>query len=243
MIEIRPAEISDAIPLAELGRRTFLETFSKDNRAEDMDLYLSRTFGTDKQLEEVQDPNRRIAIAWTGTTAVGFYHLFLGPPDPAVKGTKPIELLRLYVDSRWHGKGVGAALMEKSLEAGRREGFATMWLGVWERNFRAQAFYRKYSFAVVGAHVFTLGTDKHGTIIASRDSMRRTRGKPMVAPLEPYFTRRRTRRSIPPVTKAWARSASAGRRRPSPTRCSTPPGGASACCLSHPANCSEHDIR
>ncbi len=133
-----------------------------------MDLYLSRTFGTDKQLEEVQDPDRRIAIAWIGTTAVGFYHLFLGPADPAVKGTKPIELLRLYVDSRWHGKGVGAALMEECLEAGRREGFATMWLGVWERNFRAQAFYRKYSFAVVGAHVFTLGTDEQTDLIMTR---------------------------------------------------------------------------
>jgi len=58
--------------------------------------------------------------------------------------------------------------MEECLEAGRREGFATMWLGVWERNFRAQAFYRKYSFAVVGAHVFTLGTDEQTDLIMTR---------------------------------------------------------------------------
>ena len=168
MIEIKPAQVSDAILLAELGRKTFVETFSKDNRAEDMDLYIKQTFGADRQLEEIQDPRRRIAIAWIGTTAVGFYHLLFGPADPAVKGAKPIELLRLYVDSKWHGKGVAAALMERCIEVGRREGFATIWLGVWERNFRAQAFYRKYSFAVVGAHGFTLGTDKQTDLVMSR---------------------------------------------------------------------------
>jgi diamine N-acetyltransferase len=168
MIEIKPAGIPDASLLAELGRKTFVDTFAKDNRPEDMALYIEQTFGVERQLEEIQDPRRRIAIAWIGTTAVGFYHLLLGPPDPAVKGAKPIEILRLYVDSKWHGKGVAAALMERCIEVGRREGFATIWLGVWERNFRAQAFYRKFSFEVVGAHGFTLGTDKQTDLVMAR---------------------------------------------------------------------------
>ena len=34
-----------------------------------------------------------------------------------------------------------------------------LWLGVWERNPRAQAFYRKSGFADVGSQVFLVGTD------------------------------------------------------------------------------------
>jgi GNAT superfamily N-acetyltransferase len=33
------------------------------------------------------------------------------------------------------------------------------WLGVWERNPRANAFYRKVGFTDVGSHVFMVGTD------------------------------------------------------------------------------------
>jgi ribosomal protein S18 acetylase RimI-like enzyme len=168
MIEIRRASESNAQILADLGKNTFIETFAKDNRKEDMDMYVAETFGVDKQLKELRDPNRWIAIAWSGNLAAGFLHLVKSNPDPSVTGPKPIELLRLYVDSRWHGKGVGAALMERTIQIAREEGFQTLWLGVWERNFRAQAFYNKYEFAAVGRHTFRLGTDDQIDFIMAR---------------------------------------------------------------------------
>lgn len=168
MIKIKKATESDAETLTELGRTTFIETFAKDNRKEDMDLYVVETFAPDKQLKELLDPNRRIEIAWDGNQAAGFLHLIESDPDPSVTGPKPIEILRLYVDSRWQGKGLGAALMERSLQIAREERFNTIWLGVWERNFRAQAFYKKYGFATVGKHIFRLGTDDQTDLIMAR---------------------------------------------------------------------------
>ena len=41
----------------------------------------------------------------------------------------------------------------------RRGAATTMWLGVWERNARAQAFYRKHGFGKVGRQVFVVGSD------------------------------------------------------------------------------------
>ena len=38
-------------------------------------------------------------------------------------------------------------------------GAGAVWLGVWERNARAIAFYAKCGFADVGAHDFRLGDD------------------------------------------------------------------------------------
>ena len=71
----------------------------------------------------------------------------------------PLELKRLYVARAWHGQGVAQALMEAALDAARARGAATLWLGVWERNPRAAAFYRKYGFERVGEHTFMLGAD------------------------------------------------------------------------------------
>ncbi|MBX2989023.1 MAG: GNAT family N-acetyltransferase [Bdellovibrionaceae bacterium] len=169
MLEIRRATDADASILAELGRKTFVETFADDNTPEDIALYVAETFGTDQQLREIQDPARWIEIAWFAGTAVGFLHLLKGQPDPSVQGPKPLEILRLYVDSRWHGKGVGAALMERSLKIAFDGGFQTLWLGVWERNFRAQAFYRKFGFEIVGQHVFRLGKDEQTDFIMTRE--------------------------------------------------------------------------
>ena len=168
MIEIRRAHPSDAETLSEVGKRTFVDAFAKDNRDEDIQQYIAETFSAEKQLREINDSTRRIAIAWSGNVAIGFFHLVKSAPDPSVTGAAPIELLRLYIDSRWYGKGIGAALMDQTIEIAQREGFQTLWLGVWERNFRAQAFYKKYGFSVVGKHIFRLGSDDQTDLIMVR---------------------------------------------------------------------------
>ncbi|MBX9767788.1 MAG: GNAT family N-acetyltransferase [Bdellovibrionales bacterium] len=168
MIQFRPASETDAQTLADLGKSTFIETFAKDNSKDNMDIYVSKTFGLDQQLSEIRDPYRRIEIAWDGDAPAGFLHLLKGPADASVIGPKPIELLRLYIDSRWQGKGLGAALMNRGLQYSREEGFQTLWLGVWERNFRAQAFYKKFGFRTVGKHIFSLGSDDQIDLILER---------------------------------------------------------------------------
>jgi ribosomal protein S18 acetylase RimI-like enzyme len=80
----------------------------------------------------------------------------------------PVELVRLYVLREWLGRGVGEALMRACVDEARRAGHATIWLGVWERNGRAQAFYRKWNFRAVGEHVFQLGYDPQKDILMQR---------------------------------------------------------------------------
>ncbi|MEO5971159.1 MAG: GNAT family N-acetyltransferase [Bdellovibrionia bacterium] len=168
MIQIRTATDSDAQPLADLARTTFVDTFGKHNTAQDMSLYVFETYGADKQLQEIRDPNRRIEIAWSGNLATGFFHLVRSAPHASVLGPKPIELLRLYVSASWHGKGVGSALTERAIQIAHEEGFETLWLGVWEQNLRAQAFYAKYQFSRVGEKIFRLGKDDQIDFVMTR---------------------------------------------------------------------------
>ncbi len=168
MMKIVRARENDAEALAELSRRTFVETFAKDNSEQDMAQHLAKSYSKSIQLNEILDPSRRIEIAWIENSAAGFLHLRDGKPDASIQGPRPIELLRLYVAAQWHGEGIGASLMKRSIEIAKAEGFQTMWLGVWEKNFKAQEFYKKFGFEAVGKHVFRLGNDDQTDFIMTR---------------------------------------------------------------------------
>ena len=158
---IRSAVPADAPALAELGVRTFRETFAADNRPDDIAAHLTATYGPAIQASELADPRRRTLVAATDSgDLIGFAQLLDGDVPGSVVGPAPIELLRLYVDRDYHGRGVAHALMAAAIEAAVEHGARTIWLGVWERNPRAIAFYRKCGFADVGSHEFVLGTDR-----------------------------------------------------------------------------------
>jgi GNAT superfamily N-acetyltransferase len=167
-VTIRRANPEDASLLAELGARTFSETFAADNSPEDMAAYLAASFTPAQQAAELADPASTFLIAEVGGRAAGYAKLRAGEPAEGVEGDKPVELVRLYVLHEWLGRGVGSELMSACLDEARRAGHETIWLGVWERNGRAQAFYRKWDFRAVGAHVFQLGSDPQTDTLMER---------------------------------------------------------------------------
>ena len=167
-LTIRRAEPEDAVVLAELGARTFSETFAADNTPEDMAAYLDASFNLAQQAAELSDPASTFFIAEVGGLAAGYAKLHAGEPAEGIEGAKPVELVRLYVLREWLGRGVGEALMRACVDEAQRAGHETIWLGVWERNGRAQAFYRKWNFRAVGEHVFQLGSDPQTDILMER---------------------------------------------------------------------------
>jgi ribosomal protein S18 acetylase RimI-like enzyme len=163
-IQIRPATLDDAPALSRLGAATFRDTFDRANTPADMARYLADAFTPEQQAAEIADPAGAVLLADDSggsgdAELLGYAHLLSGQAPDAVRGTAPIELKRLYVARAWHGRGVAQALMDAALDAARARGAQTLWLGVWERNPRAVAFYAKYGFVRVGEHTFVLGGD------------------------------------------------------------------------------------
>ena len=167
-VTIRRATADDASLLAELGARTFQETFAADNTADDMAAYLASNFTPTQQAAELAHPASTFLIADVEGVAAGDARLHAGEAAEGIKGTEPIELVRLYVSSEWFGRGVGETLMRSCVDEARRAGYKTLWLGVWERNARAQAFYHKWDFRAVGEHTFPLGSDLQRDILMER---------------------------------------------------------------------------
>lgn len=167
-IRIRYGTVADADLLAELGARTFSDTFAKDNTAEDMRAYLAANFALAKQATELSDPTAVFLIAEAGNLAIGYAKLQSGEPPAGASGKKVIEIVRLYVVQDWLGQGAGAALMRACLDEARQRGHDTIWLGVWEHNPRAIAFYRKWGFVEFGSHEFRLGSDVQTDFLMQR---------------------------------------------------------------------------
>ena len=156
---IRAGAATDATALAELAARTFRETFAADNRPEDIAAHAAHAYGTVQQERELVDPNIATLLVEVDGELAGYAQLRSGRPPPCVTGEEPVELWRLYIAHPWHGRGVAQALMRRVESDAYRRGGRTLWLGVWERNERAQAFYRKNGFMEIGSHVFMVGTD------------------------------------------------------------------------------------
>jgi GNAT superfamily N-acetyltransferase len=125
--------------------------------------YLAEAFGVERQRAEIADPGAIVLLAEGDDGArgelAGYAHLVETAPPDVVRGPAPIELKRFYVARALHGQGVARLLMDAVLDAARERGAGTVWLGVWERNPRAIAFYEKCGYARVGEQRFVLGAD------------------------------------------------------------------------------------
>ncbi len=167
-INVRYATAADNALLAELGARTFHDTFAVDNTTENMTAYLAASFSPEKQAAELADPASVFLIAEVEGVTVGFARLKEGQPSVGITGLRPIEIVRMYACKEWIGHGVGATLLEACLNEAEKRGCDTIWLDVWEHNPRARAFYRKWGFVEVGTQIFQLGDDLQNDLLMQR---------------------------------------------------------------------------
>jgi len=167
-IGLRRATQADSTLLADLGAETFVDTFGAHNTTDDMQRYLVASFAPGIQAAELADPSAVCLIAEVGDQPAGYARLREGQPSRALVAARPIELVRLYARTPWIGRGVGAALMRAAIDEAGVRGCDVMWLGVWERNERAIAFYRRWGFLEFGDHAFLLGNDRQTDLLMAR---------------------------------------------------------------------------
>ena len=169
---IRRAVPPDAAALARFAERTFREAFAAQNTPENMDLHCAATYGEAIQGREIVDPHIETVLYHDAGDLLGYGQLRWGPAPPCVAAALPAEVQRLYVDPHWRGRGVARTLMAELLARAARGGADQVWLGVWERNPRAIAFYGKHGFVEVGAQVFQLGGDPQRDLVFVRVPLR-----------------------------------------------------------------------
>ncbi|OSZ77856.1 hypothetical protein CAP36_15995 [Chitinophagaceae bacterium IBVUCB2] len=158
-IEVRYATAADAVLIAEMSRQTFYETFVDDNTKEDMDKFMSEQFSREELIKEVGAAGNIFLLAYEDNIPIGYVRMREGEKRSEFAGKSSIEIARIYALKSAIGKGVGKILMQKCIEIAIENNKEIIWLGVWEKNDRAIAFYSKFGFEKFASHDFVLGTD------------------------------------------------------------------------------------
>jgi ribosomal protein S18 acetylase RimI-like enzyme len=165
---IRRATRPDAKQLSSLAAATFRDTFEASNTPENMALHCATSYSEAVQAAEIADPDLVTLVCDSRGTLIGFAQLRWGRAPSCVVAAAPGEVHRLYVARAFHGMAVARSLMLACLDEMRARRSDVVWLGVWEHNPRAIAFYRKFGFAEVGEHIFPLGSDPQRDIVMAR---------------------------------------------------------------------------
>jgi diamine N-acetyltransferase len=169
-LTIRQAAVEDAKLLTDLAYTTFWDAFAHHpkNAPDDLNHYMRQAFNQEQITAELADEKNIFLIAEIDSEAAGYSKIIIDSVEPGITAERPIELSRLYAHQKHIGQGVGQRLMDACFERAKTEGCDVMWLGVWEYNPRAQRFYEKNGFRVVGSHVFLLGKDEQTDLLMQR---------------------------------------------------------------------------
>lgn len=168
MIEIERATSAETKTLQQIGRQTFFETFSSNNDEENMSKYLEESFALDQLNAELNESGSQFYFAIIAGEVIGYLKLNTGSSQTELREHQGLEIERIYVLQRFHGRKVGQALYEKALEIAFDIRADYVWLGVWEENPKAISFYKKNGFVEFDKHPFMLGNEEQTDIMMKK---------------------------------------------------------------------------
>ena len=146
--------------LVQLSVQTFEETFGHQNTKENMDWYFKTKMNSKQLKKELQYPNSDFYWILFQKKIIGYLKLnFNNAQTEVVNFEDSFEIQRIYILSNFQQKGFGKDVLSKAISLGKNKGFSYLWLGVWEQNENAIAFYTKKGFEIFDRHFFQLGND------------------------------------------------------------------------------------
>jgi len=158
-MNIRLATIDDLNTLQSIARITFFETFAHLNSAENMRNYLDKDLSMEKLRDELMNRNSSFYLAEEKGETMGYLKLNGCGAQSEPNEVTSLEIERIYLLRSFQSKGFGKELLDHALSIARNNQIEFVWLGVWENNHRAIAFYQKNGFEPYGTHIFRLGDE------------------------------------------------------------------------------------
>jgi len=166
---LRRAAADDAAALALVGGATFLDTFAGILGGLDIVAHCAANNSEAVFARWLADAGSIVLLAEAATRAAPIGYAVLTAPDlPIAIELGDVELKRIYTLSRFHGSGLGKALMRQALADAGQAGHSRALLGVYGQNARARAFYERHGFVLAGERSFRVGATTHQDVIYAR---------------------------------------------------------------------------
>ncbi|MFD1774611.1 GNAT family N-acetyltransferase [Paenibacillus rhizophilus] len=167
-INIKKCTLEDSRKLQEISYETFNETFKHQNPPENMNAYLERAFNL-KQLEkELSNIFSQFFFVYFNNEVAGYLKVNSNDAQSEEIGDESLEIERIYIKNKFQKQGLGKYLLNKAVEIALERNKNKIWLGVWEKNENAIAFYKKMEFVQTGAHSFYMGDEEQIDFIMTK---------------------------------------------------------------------------
>ncbi|HDR7282827.1 MULTISPECIES: GNAT family N-acetyltransferase [Bacillus cereus group] len=159
-INIKKGTLEDLYTLQEISYETFNETFKDQNSPQNMSAYLEKAFNL-KQLEkELSNVASQFFFVYFNNEVAGYLKVNTNDAQSEEMGDESLEIERIYIKGEFQKHGLGKYLLNKSIEIAMEHNKKKIWLGVWEKNENAIAFYKKMGFVQTGVHSFYMGDEE-----------------------------------------------------------------------------------
>jgi ribosomal protein S18 acetylase RimI-like enzyme len=167
---LRRAVPGDEAALALVGAATFLDAFAGVIPGPDIVAHCAREHASARYAAWLVSPEAAVWLAEVrpGEAAVGYAVLCPADLPLADLGPGDAEVKRIYLLSRFHGAGLGRALMAAVEQGARERGVRRLLLGVYGGNRRAIGFYRAAGFTAVGERRFTVGARTYDDLVMGK---------------------------------------------------------------------------
>ena len=164
----------DAHELADVAARTFPLACPPSIPAENIATFIETNLSAARFAEYLTDTGRAILTATDGGRIIGYAMLIRDVSDDAdvqraVKIRPAAELSKIYLLPDYHGAGPATELIQSTLATASEWGMSCVWLGVNQKNERAQRFYIKSGFTVSGTRTFQVGAGREGDYVMVRE--------------------------------------------------------------------------
>lgn len=168
-IQWTKANLNDVQLLQELSIQTFNETFKDQNSPENMKAYLDKAFNL-KQLEkEMANDSSDFYFIYFNEELAGYMKMNTSDAQTENMGNDSLEVERIYIKRDFQKHGLGKYLLNQAIEIARKQDKRKIWLGVWEKNENAIAFYEKMGFIQTGAHAFYMGDEEQTDLVMTKN--------------------------------------------------------------------------
>lgn len=160
--KIRAAGPADAALLSDVAAETFPLACPPHTLPGAIAAFIAEHLSAESFTAYLADPERALFLAEVDGEAAGYTMVVFGEPHDAdvaaaVSARPTAELSKVYVREGFHGGGLASELVRASVDEARTRGSVSVWLGVNQENARANRFYEKQGFALVGTKRFLVG--------------------------------------------------------------------------------------
>ncbi|GGI13541.1 GNAT family N-acetyltransferase [Gottfriedia solisilvae] len=167
-INIKRCNIVDSHILQEIGYETFNETFKNQNSIENMNVYLEKAFNIEQVEKELANTSSQFYLITIDKIVAGYLKVNTNDAQSEEMGNESLEIERIYIKKDFQKHGLGKYLLNKALEIAEELNKSKIWLGVWEKNENAIAFYKKMGFVQTGTHSFYMGDEEQIDFIMTK---------------------------------------------------------------------------